>query len=115
MGKHPGEPAKPSRVLISAATVVALGAATQLAGCAKDGTAPPQNYCAPSASSLSAIASADGKGRIFNPDPMAASGNPLLAPTSSNLDAYAQDVALPNLNGLGVLRGKYVDVRDGDV
>lgn len=106
-----GTPANPSRILISA--TLASGLLALASGCAKDTTPAAPNYCP--ASTLTPTQLSSGAARVFTPDPLVASGNPTLAPTDPNLDSYARSVALQNLDGSGVLRGKYVDVHDGDV
>jgi hypothetical protein len=101
----------PRRILISAtvsSTLLAL-----LSGCAKDSGSTAANNCAPTNLTTSSLSTGDA--RVFTPDPLVASGLLTLAPNASGLDKFAQSVGLQNLDGSGVLRGKYVDVRDGDV
>lgn len=51
--------------------------------------------------------------KVFHPDPMVESGNPVLSPTSSTVGNFARSVTLQNLTGKGVLEGSYVTVIDG--
>lgn len=68
-------------------------------------------YCAKQ--NLETVAGSSGSAYVFNPDPMVASGNPSLSPTSRNLDEFRMEVSLSRLGGRGVLEGQYVDVRNG--
>lgn len=85
--------------------VVALAMAS---GCAKP---EESTECAPRA--LKPVSGESGVAQAFLPDPVNASGIPSLSPTSLKLDLYRSSVALSNLGGLGVLEGRFVDVRNG--
>jgi len=79
---------------------------------------PAQGQCAPSSLSQTR-GSPLGEAHIFWGDPISASGNPDLAPTSPLLDQFRTSVGLQNLSGEGVLKGSLVEVRnnlqcDGD-
>ncbi len=75
--------------------------------------APPQvisPLCAPPFPNASA--GSQGKSNVFMIDPIVSSGNQNLMPNSSGLDQYVTPVALTNLNGLGVLDGSLVSIRN---
>ncbi len=91
-------------LLVAGVALLGLG----LVDCAKDEVVTSE--CAPD--QLDRIASAEGVGRAFSPDPAVRSGRTDLSPNAS-LDAFAIDVPLSNLGGHGVLEGTYVDVRNG--
>jgi hypothetical protein len=61
------------------------------------------------------IAHATGSGFVFDPNPVASTGNTALADnnnaTSPALDAARYSVVLPRLDGSGFLRGNYADAR----
>ncbi|MCC6526776.1 MAG: M36 family metallopeptidase, partial [Polyangiaceae bacterium] len=61
------------------------------------------------------VVHATGTGMVFDPSPVASTGNTNLTDnnnaTSPTLDAARFSVALPNLDGSGYLRGTWVDVR----
>ena len=80
-------------------------------GCAKN-TPATQTACEPA--SLTQITGNTGVAKVFQPDPIVSSGNQNLSPTDLSLDNQRVDVALSHLSGLGVLKGDYVDVRDGN-
>lgn len=75
------------------------------------------NACAPAQASaapaLSAAAKDQGTASVFIPDPIGASGDLTLAPSSAKLDSYRTSVTLSHLNGKGILQGKYVEVVNG--
>lgn len=54
-----------------------------------------------------------GQGLIFQVDPMVASGNPVLSPSSNSIGNFTSSVTLENLSGRGVLSGAYIDVVNG--
>lgn len=85
-----------------------------LAACAKPVT---DENCILSNSSgiseLKQVAGTQGAAEVFFPDPVAASGNSSLSPTSLRLDLYRQPVELERLSGKGILEGQYVEVRNG--
>lgn len=110
MGECLGTHANSSRVLIPGLAVLL----TVMPGCAQNTSTGTALNCAPT-TGLSPTSQSSGAARVFTPDPSVAAGNPLLSPNASNLDSYAQSVTLQNLDGSGVLTGKYVDVHDGDV
>ncbi len=66
-------------------------------------------YCAPR--TLVQKTGSVGKALTFLVDPIVASGNVGLLPTQSGLGNFISQVDLKNLNGTGVLAGKYLDVR----
>ncbi|MGK5086161.1 hypothetical protein WDW86_01270 [Bdellovibrionota bacterium FG-2] len=59
------------------------------------------------------IAPSTGTANVFLPDPIIASGDAALSPTSKKLDNYLSKVELKNLDGRGILSGKYVSIRSG--
>ncbi|MGK5083227.1 hypothetical protein WDW37_07960 [Bdellovibrionota bacterium FG-1] len=89
--------------------------ALQLGGCAQSTAptpAPTPNPCASSELSPN-VSGGTGTAKVFSPDPILKSGDLKLAPTSLLLDNYTDTVTLQNLLGYGVLKGAYVDVRNG--
>jgi len=80
-------------------------------GCGKteSNSSPLSNkLCAPT--TLSKVAADTGPALVFMPDPLAASGNLSLLPTSMQLDSYRKPVTLTHLSGEGVLKGTYITV-----
>lgn len=83
-----------------------------LAGCgSKQSPSAPQSNCVNSVPTVNS--GSDGRGSVFNLDPMVSSGLKILSATSLKLDDYRSQVTLKNLGGHGLLEGKYVDVRNG--
>jgi hypothetical protein len=95
------------RVFSSILAVVFVGI-----GCGTQTNPPAASSCATAATTQ--VGGSSGSALVFNPDPIVASGNASLAPTSLSLDQYRSDVALSNLNGNGVLSGKYVNIIDSN-
>lgn len=81
-----------------------------LASCSQDSDLP-ESSCVEGP--LEQVAGASGQAYVFNSDPISASGNPTLSPSSLDLNPYREEVGLSNLGGRGVLEGKYVDIRNG--
>jgi hypothetical protein len=107
---RPSKPRSRPRWISSACAAGLI--ATALAGCAKGSSDSQGVNCA--ASSLEPnVATDTGTARVFSPDPILASGQDALSPTSLQLDSFAKGVTLERLGGHGVLEGKYVDVRNG--
>jgi hypothetical protein len=101
-----------NRIVLAIALSVLTGASGCVApfGEKRDANTEP-DACArpmsdPSAGSV-------GTGLIFDVDPRAASGDPILPATSTRLDSYRSQATLADLGGRGVLEGTYVDVRNG--
>ena len=69
------------------------------------------NACAPTPTFLNGGAA--GTAKVFSPDPLARSGDPLLSPVSVKLDEYLETVQLSHLKGNGVLQGSYIEVING--
>ena len=88
-----------------------LGIGLSLGGCEglnKDPKQKDSPVCAPK--SLTKTTEETGSAKVFLIDPMSASDDSTLFPTSLKLDDYSSSVSLSHLSGLGVLSGKYVDI-----
>ena len=84
-------------------------------GCAKVASQQPEKLppsgCAPS--SLQGGLGSAGEANIFRVDPVFASGNLYLSPQSSRMSEFLSSVTLQRLSGEGILKGTYVEVRNG--
>ena len=84
-------------------------------GCVRTLTPPteklPPAGCAPT--SLKASGGSEGEANVFWVDPVFASGNLYLSPQSNHLNEFVSSVKLEHLSGEGILKGTYVEVRNG--
>src|SRR5690348_4023302 len=83
-------------------------------GCGKTPTSTLNaipNSCAPQ--SLTVVTGATGRADVFVLDPISASDQVNLSPSSSSIDQFKVPVKLSRLNGKGVLSGQYVQVVNG--
>ena len=80
-------------------------------GCSKQ--SEDASSCSPSLPPTNQITGSTGTAVVFVPDPRMAANDPNLDP-KSDLDPYRTQVELSRLDGTGVLRGQYVDVRTNE-
>ncbi len=77
------------------------------------GSGPFQNAVCVSNIPFQINTGSTGSAYVFDPDPVASSGNPNLSASASStsFDSFREQVQLSNLGGHGVLEGAYVDIR----
>ncbi len=87
--------------------------ALAISSCSPQNTTPASqenSYCA--TDQLVTNAGSQGIAEVFVIDPISSSRNPRLSPSSSSLDAFRAPVTLSHLNGEGILKGKYIEIRN---